>query len=277
MSIPIAEKARARKITVTRADAPAAVEPRTIEGDSSDTEHKAVEQLTTATGGAGPGGSGPSAFQDPSRRRTAMTDDGDPLRRLDDPDFPALTMSQAAELLGVQAAFLRSLDASACPAAVPVRRRAPPLLRAPAGAGRPAARPARRRAPARLRRGDRRPAGPARRRPRRRRPPPRRRRSERPRTSLRGNPRGVASRAAVRAARSGGPQRPVSTSRTPRRREPSEQPKHRHGTPTTSTATSTARTTTSSACAGSRARPAACSGWSRTRSTASTSSPRSRP
>ena len=34
----------------------------------------------------------------------------DPLRRLDDPTFPALTMSQAAELLGVQAAFLRSLD-----------------------------------------------------------------------------------------------------------------------------------------------------------------------
>lgn len=41
-----------------------------------------------------------------------MTDAGDPLRRLDDPDYPALTMSQAAELLGVQAAFLRSLDAS---------------------------------------------------------------------------------------------------------------------------------------------------------------------
>ncbi|SFL10320.1 helix-turn-helix domain-containing protein [Geodermatophilus ruber] len=37
---------------------------------------------------------------------------GDALRRLDDPDFPALTMSQASELLGVQAAFLRSLDAS---------------------------------------------------------------------------------------------------------------------------------------------------------------------
>src|SRR5215203_5424927 len=34
----------------------------------------------------------------------------DPVSRLDDPDFPALTMSQAAELLGVQAAFLRSLD-----------------------------------------------------------------------------------------------------------------------------------------------------------------------
>jgi len=30
--------------------------------------------------------------------------------RLDDPDYPALTMSQAAALLGVQAAFLRSLD-----------------------------------------------------------------------------------------------------------------------------------------------------------------------
>ena len=36
--------------------------------------------------------------------------DDDPTGRLDDPDFPALTMSQAAELLGVQAAFLRSLD-----------------------------------------------------------------------------------------------------------------------------------------------------------------------
>ncbi len=36
----------------------------------------------------------------------------DPLGKLDDPDYPALTMSQAAELLGVQAAFLRSLDTS---------------------------------------------------------------------------------------------------------------------------------------------------------------------
>ena len=36
----------------------------------------------------------------------------DPVSRLDDPDFPTLTMSQAAELLGVQAAFLRSLDTS---------------------------------------------------------------------------------------------------------------------------------------------------------------------
>ena len=36
----------------------------------------------------------------------------DALGRLDDPDYPALTMSQAAELLGVQAAFLRSLDSS---------------------------------------------------------------------------------------------------------------------------------------------------------------------
>ncbi|WP_346619121.1 MerR family transcriptional regulator [Blastococcus montanus] len=36
----------------------------------------------------------------------------DPLHRLDDPEYPALTMSQAAELLGVQAAFLRSLDTS---------------------------------------------------------------------------------------------------------------------------------------------------------------------
>ena len=36
----------------------------------------------------------------------------DPLGALDDPDHPVLTMSQAAELLGVQAAFLRSLDAA---------------------------------------------------------------------------------------------------------------------------------------------------------------------
>jgi DNA-binding transcriptional MerR regulator len=47
---------------------------------------------------------------DPSPAGGAPGDDA--LRRLDDPDFPALTMSQAAALLGVQAAFLRSLDAS---------------------------------------------------------------------------------------------------------------------------------------------------------------------
>jgi HSP20 family protein len=34
LSIPVAEKARARRITVTRADAPADMEARTIEGDS---------------------------------------------------------------------------------------------------------------------------------------------------------------------------------------------------------------------------------------------------
>jgi MerR family transcriptional regulator, heat shock protein HspR len=32
--------------------------------------------------------------------------------QLDDDDYPALTMGQAAELLGVQPAFLRSLDAA---------------------------------------------------------------------------------------------------------------------------------------------------------------------
>src|SRR5919112_851040 len=41
LSIPVAEKARARKITVTRADAPA--EHRTIEGESQ-SEAKAVER-----------------------------------------------------------------------------------------------------------------------------------------------------------------------------------------------------------------------------------------
>jgi HSP20 family protein len=42
LSIPVAERARARKITVTRADAPASVEPRTIEGELSSETH-AVE------------------------------------------------------------------------------------------------------------------------------------------------------------------------------------------------------------------------------------------
>src|SRR3954451_3808856 len=43
LSIPVAEKARARKITVTRAEEPAAVEARTIEGESQQRESKAVE------------------------------------------------------------------------------------------------------------------------------------------------------------------------------------------------------------------------------------------
>jgi HSP20 family protein len=44
VSIPVAEKAKSRKITVTRADTPMAVEGRTIEGESSpEKEHKAVE------------------------------------------------------------------------------------------------------------------------------------------------------------------------------------------------------------------------------------------
>lgn len=34
------------------------------------------------------------------------------LGQLDDDDYPAMTMGQAAELLGVQQAFLRSLDAA---------------------------------------------------------------------------------------------------------------------------------------------------------------------
>ncbi|MGY1711205.1 MerR family transcriptional regulator [Geodermatophilus sp. SYSU D00758] len=48
----------------------------------------------------------------PAVRGPAGPGGGDALRRLDDPDYPTLTMSQAAELLGVQAAFLRSLDSS---------------------------------------------------------------------------------------------------------------------------------------------------------------------
>ena len=48
----------------------------------------------------------------PRPRDPAPDEVPDPVGRLDDPDYPALTMSQAAELLGVQAAFLRSLDSS---------------------------------------------------------------------------------------------------------------------------------------------------------------------
>src|SRR3712207_1943399 len=44
LSIPVAEKARARKIQVTRADSPAAVEARTIEGEAGQSsEQRAVE------------------------------------------------------------------------------------------------------------------------------------------------------------------------------------------------------------------------------------------
>ena len=39
-----------------------------------------------------------------------MTEDG--LGRLDDADYPGVTMGQAAQVLGVQPAFLRSLDAA---------------------------------------------------------------------------------------------------------------------------------------------------------------------
>jgi hypothetical protein len=35
-----------------------------------------------------------------------------PLDALDDPDYPAYTTGQAAEVLGVRPAFLRSLDAA---------------------------------------------------------------------------------------------------------------------------------------------------------------------
>ena len=43
ISIPVAEKARSRRITVTRADTPAAVEARTIEGRTDDHEGQAAE------------------------------------------------------------------------------------------------------------------------------------------------------------------------------------------------------------------------------------------
>ncbi len=52
----------------------------------------------------------PSVVSSPDRKDAEMS--ADALSPLDDPDHPVLTMSQAAELLGVQAAFLRSLDSS---------------------------------------------------------------------------------------------------------------------------------------------------------------------
>jgi HSP20 family protein len=45
LSIPVAEKAKARKITVSRADTPAAVESRTIDAESAERkEQQAVER-----------------------------------------------------------------------------------------------------------------------------------------------------------------------------------------------------------------------------------------
>ncbi len=52
----------------------------------------------------------PSGVSSPDRKDAEMS--ADALSPLDDPDHPVLTMSQAAELLGVQAAFLRSLDSA---------------------------------------------------------------------------------------------------------------------------------------------------------------------
>jgi MerR family transcriptional regulator, heat shock protein HspR len=57
------------------------------------------------TGPAYPG----RALSRPEERRAQVTGG---VSRLDDEDYPAVTMGQAAELLEVQPAFLRSLDAA---------------------------------------------------------------------------------------------------------------------------------------------------------------------
>lgn len=61
-----------------------ACEPRRVVTSTKPSRHTDAEQEHTATG----------------------------LSRLDDQDYPAVTMGQAAEVLGVQPAFLRSLDAA---------------------------------------------------------------------------------------------------------------------------------------------------------------------
>jgi MerR family transcriptional regulator, heat shock protein HspR len=62
---------------------------------------------------------GPADMAGPPLRCTSEAGEADPgttmndgVNRLDDQDYPAVTMGQAAELLGVQPAFLRSLDAA---------------------------------------------------------------------------------------------------------------------------------------------------------------------
>ena len=52
VSIPVAERARARKVAVTRADAPAAVEARTIESSTGDsrTDEASSERLEATQG-----------------------------------------------------------------------------------------------------------------------------------------------------------------------------------------------------------------------------------
>src|SRR5215207_3536467 len=60
VSIPVAEKARTRKITVTRADTPSAVEARTIGGEHAEAGQKAVESWRRrGPTGAGPQGPAP--------------------------------------------------------------------------------------------------------------------------------------------------------------------------------------------------------------------------
>ena len=56
---------------------------------------------------------------------------------LDDPDYPPYTTGQAAEVLGVQQAFLRSLDAAAAVRPQRTPGRAPPLQPPPARLRRP--------------------------------------------------------------------------------------------------------------------------------------------
>jgi DNA-binding transcriptional MerR regulator len=53
---------------------------------------------------------GSAGFSDDADRREPRVPDG--VARLDDEDYPAVTMGQAAELLEVEPAFLRSLDAA---------------------------------------------------------------------------------------------------------------------------------------------------------------------
>ena len=55
---------------------------------------------------------GPILRQDPSDTRKEGLHVSRGVSRLDDEDYPAVTMGQAAELLEVQPAFLRSLDAA---------------------------------------------------------------------------------------------------------------------------------------------------------------------
>ena len=90
---------------------------RRTEGDHQDSPREAGSsvKLSSTRGPASTAGPRTALFHPERPRPAGEAKDGIPMSgvgKLDDQDYPAVTMGQAAELLGVQPAYLRSLDAA---------------------------------------------------------------------------------------------------------------------------------------------------------------------